>query len=88
VGEFPEHGDFDVLYALKGMLPEALQLGSDSVKFWNYIKTLPIKTERQATALSRSSSPSKDRASRVFSVPKPDRSPMVLFSYREQQVYW
>jgi hypothetical protein len=91
VSEFPEHGDFDILYALKGMLPETLHLASAGSKFWEYLRTLPIKSNDQAFNVSRSSSPSRDRQiniaqPRPVSHTKPDM-PLVLFSYREHQVY-
>lgn len=89
--EFPEHGDFDVLYALKGMLPETLRLESDSSKFWNYLKSLHIKFNNQISNASRSSSPIRDRQASIIparssSSPKSDL-PVMIFSYRDRQVY-
>lgn len=94
VSEFPEHGDFDVLYALKGMLPEKLHFASDSNKLWNYLQTLSNRLTHQFNSLSRSSSPNRERQTSIMNNSMSGRnasalkaeSPLVIFSYRNPQV--
>jgi hypothetical protein len=73
------------------MLPETLHLASAGSKFWDFLRTLPIKSNDQVNNISRTNSPSRDRQMNIaqprpVSHTKPE-IPLVLFSYREHQVY-
>ena len=90
ISEFPEQGDFDVLYALRGLLPEKLHIASDSSKLWNHLKNLFVKLSQPTINVNRSNSPSRERQASLFakgSIPttKTD-SPAMIFSYRDPQV--
>jgi hypothetical protein len=44
LSEFPEQGDFDTFYALKGWIPERLPVnGNENSTLWNVLKVLNYK---------------------------------------------